>query len=92
MRSQDQVRHPVKQGARDPAHGLRLKHIQRRTPESAAATGTLEAADLGTLTGLLERGRLREAEERVSALLRAQPQLANTRLHRERSESLRGWC
>ena len=52
--------------------GRKYKHCCGRTAESVAATATLEAADLGTLTGLLERGRLREAEERASALLRAQ--------------------
>ncbi len=54
--------------------GRKYKHCCGRTAESAAVTGSLEAADVATLAGLLERGRLREVEERATGLLRAQPE------------------
>ena len=51
--------------------GRKYKHCCGRTAESAAAS--VEATEVATLAGLLERGRLHEVEERASALLRAQP-------------------
>jgi tetratricopeptide (TPR) repeat protein len=66
-------------GRNDPCpcgSGRKYKHCCGR-PDAAAPTAVLpEAGEAGTLAALLSQGRLREAEERASALLRAQPESA----------------
>ena len=54
--------------------GRKYKHCCGRTTESSAATSSPGSSGVGALAALLERGRLREAEERASALLRGEPE------------------
>jgi tetratricopeptide (TPR) repeat protein len=63
-------------GRNDPCpcgSGKKLKHCCGRPEVPPLADSGVDAREIGALIGMLNGGRLTEAEERVHALLRAQP-------------------
>lgn len=66
----------MRPGRNDPcpcASGKRFKHCCGRAPGAAPAASPPDPREIAALLGMVSEGRLREAEERVSALLDAQP-------------------
>jgi len=66
----------MRAGRNDPCpcgSGRKFKHCCGRHEPAAPATSIAAAEEIGALVGLINQGRLPEAEERSSALLRAQP-------------------